>query len=113
MLLYLLLFLGLVALLLLAALCRRSALNALESIETREMDTLRNARWAIRVLFGDDEKATFIPSKDRSSSMMPGASRRKGKLAVAKMLTERKKREEKIKRVRADLAAKLTFRKTN
>lgn len=110
---YSFLFLGLVALLLLAALCRRSALNALESIETRETDTLRNARCAIRVLFGNEEKAAFVHSKDRSSSMMPGASRRKGKLAVAKMLTERKKREEKIKRVRADLAARLTFGKTN
>lgn len=105
------LFLGLVTLLLFAFLCRRAVLNALESVETREQNTLKNVRWAIRILLGDHEKATFIPTKDRSSSLLRGTSRRKGKFAVAKMLMERKKREEKISRVRSELAAKLKFRK--
>lgn len=108
---YQFLFLGLVTLLLLAFLCRRAVLNALESVETREPNTLKNVRWAIRILLGDHEKATFICTKDRSSSLLQGTSRRKGKSAVAKMLMERKKREEKISRVRSELAAKLKFRK--
>ena len=109
--LYHFLFLALVALLLLAALCRRAALNALESIETREHNTLKNTRWAIRVLFGDGDKPTFLPTKDRSSDLVQGASRRKGKRVVAKMLMERKKREERISQVRSKLASKLKFRK--
>lgn len=105
------LFFAMVALLLLGALCRRAALNALESVKTREHDTLQNTRLAIRVLFGDGEKVQFISTKDRSSSLLQGTSRRKGKRVVAQMLMERKKREDKISRVRSQLASKLKFQK--
>lgn len=103
--------LGFVTLLLGAILCRRAALNALESVNTREQDTLRNVQFAIKVLWGNEDKVTFTPTKDRCSELVKGASRRKSSHVVAKMLSERKKRDEKIQKIRSDLAAKLKFRK--
>ena len=103
--------LGLFTLLLLCILCRRAVLNALETVETREADTYKNIHFAVRVLWGDEDKVKFVATKDRSNQLLKGASRRKSSSVVAKMLMERKKREDKIQSIRTDLAKKLQFKK--
>jgi len=90
---------------------RKVCVDALSSVVTREADTLKRVRIALRALGSSVEYATFVPTKDRSSALCEGTSRRKGGRITAKKLQEKRKREEKLAAIRKDLAAKLKFKK--
>ena len=92
-------------------LIRKVCVDALSSVVTRETDTLKKVRIALRALGSSAEYATFVPTKDRSSALCEGTSRRKGGRITAKKLQEKRKREEKLAAIRKDLAAKLKFKK--
>jgi len=99
--------------LLLLFLIRKAAIDALSSIVTREGDTLLKVQTALQALGGDLKKVKFVTTKDRSSHFGEKMSRRKGTKTAAKVLENRKKREEKMARIRKSLAEKLNFKKSN
>lgn len=92
-------------------LVRKVCVDALSAVVTREADTLKKVRIALQALGSSADYATFVPTKDRSSALREGTSRRKGSRITAKKLQEKRRREEKLAAIRKDLAAKLKFKK--
>lgn len=93
-------------------LVRKVAVDALSAVVTREKDTLLRVKTALRAIGGDMNRVKFVPTKARFSSLGEGVSRRKGGVAAARLLEEKRKKRERLEKVRRNLAATLTFRKT-
>ena len=100
-----------VALVLFLGLVRKVCVDALSSVVTREKDTFTKVQTALGALCADVHKVQFVTTKDRSSHLGEGVSRRRGGRTAAKMLAEKRKREERMSRIRRHLAQKLKFKK--
>ena len=107
---WLLLWFPLLILIAVLFLVRKISVDALSAIVTREPDTYRNVQLVLRCLGANVNRVTFVSSKDRSSYLFQGASRRKGKRVTAMQLEARRKRDEKLSEIRKNLAAKLNFK---
>ena len=93
-------------------LVRRATVAALSSVKTRDRKTLVKVRRALWVLGASTDSAELIMSKDRSSDVGEGASRRGNSHSVAKVLEQRRKRDEKLDEIRKNLAEKFKFKKS-
>ena len=92
---------------------RRALVGVLGTVETRDRQTLAKVRRALRFLCAKDTSAKLIMTKDRSSALGEGASRRGRNRGAAKALMEQRRREERLQEIRKNLAEKLKFKKSN
>ena len=104
-------FLTLVYALLLYVL-RRALVGVLGTVETRDRQTLAKVRRALRFLCARDTSAKLVMTKDRSSALGEGASRRGRNRGAAKALIEQRRKGEKLQEIRKSLAEKLKFKKS-
>ena len=93
-------------------LVRRPVVVALSSVKTRDRKTLVKVRQALRMVGANTDSAKLIMSKDRSSDVGEGASRRGNSRSAAKVLEQQRKRDKKLDEIRKNLAEKLKFKKS-